>query len=87
LKLKHVVAQSTTAKRSGITVGHQLRWFKCYSGVIDKLIARGMDETKLTKKDIIAVLAVYYGKQETDKKNNPILTELLKAEMELNEHV
>jgi hypothetical protein len=35
----------------------------------NELIASGMDATKLTTKDIIAVLAVYYGKQETYKKN------------------
>jgi hypothetical protein len=46
-----------------------------------------MDATKLTKKKIIGVLAVYYGKQETDKKNKPVLANLLKAEIELNEHV
>jgi hypothetical protein len=40
------------------------------------------------KKEIIAGLVVYYGKQETeDNKNNPILAELLKSEIELNEHV
>jgi hypothetical protein len=43
--------------------------------------------TKLTMKEIIAVLAVYYGKQETDKKNKPILAEIFKAEIEFNEHV
>jgi hypothetical protein len=53
----------------------------------NKLIARGMDATKLTKKDSIAVLEVYYGKQEIYKKNKPILVELLKSEIELNEHV
>jgi hypothetical protein len=58
-----------------------------YSKLASKLIARGMDVTKLTKKEMIAVLAVYYGKQETDKKNKPILSEILKAEIELNEHV
>jgi hypothetical protein len=58
-----------------------------YSKLANKLIARGMDATKLTKKEIIAVLAVYYGKQETYKKNKPILVELLKAEIELNEHL
>jgi hypothetical protein len=31
----------------------------------NKLVARGMDATKLTKKEIIAVLPFYYGKQET----------------------
>jgi hypothetical protein len=45
-----------------------------------------MDATKQTKKEIIAVLAGYYGKQETDK-NKPVLADLLKAEIELNEHV
>jgi hypothetical protein len=45
----------------------------------NKLIARGMDAKKLMKKEIIAVLAVYYGKQETDKKNTPILAELLET--------
>jgi hypothetical protein len=45
-----------------------------------------MDATKLTKKEIIAVLAVYYGKQETDRNNKPVFAELLKAEIELNEH-
>jgi hypothetical protein len=45
----------------------------------NKLIARGMDVTQLMEKEIIAVLAVYYGKQETDKNNKPILAELLKA--------
>jgi hypothetical protein len=39
----------------------------------NKLIARGTDVTKLMKKEIIAVLTVYYGKQEIDKKNKPIL--------------
>jgi hypothetical protein len=53
----------------------------------NKLIVRGMDATKLTKKEIIPILSVYYGKQETHKKNKPILAELLKAEIELNEHV
>jgi hypothetical protein len=36
---------------------------------------------------MVAVLAVYYGKQETDKNNKPILVEFLKEEIELNEHV
>jgi hypothetical protein len=36
-----------------------------------KLIARGVDATKLTKKDIIAVLTVYYGMQETEKIISP----------------
>jgi two-component sensor histidine kinase len=53
----------------------------------NKLIARGVDATKLAKKEINAVLAVYYGKQETVKKNKPILAELLKVEIELNEHI
>jgi hypothetical protein len=57
-----------------------------YSKLPNKLIARGLDATKLTKKEIIAVLTVYYGKQETYKKNKPILAELLKTEIELNEH-
>ena len=43
----------------------------------NKLIARRADATKLTKKDIVVVLAVYYGKKETDDKNNPILADLL----------
>jgi hypothetical protein len=38
----------------------------------------GGGATKLRKKEIIAVLAVHYGKQETDNKNNKILAELLK---------
>jgi hypothetical protein len=46
-----------------------------------------MDATKITKKEISAVLAVCYGKQETDQKNKPILVELLKAEIEFNERV
>jgi hypothetical protein len=58
-----------------------------YSKIANKLITRRMDATKLTKKEIIAVIAVYYGKQETDKNNKPILAELLKVEIELNEHV
>jgi hypothetical protein len=57
-----------------------------YSKLDNKIITRGVDAAKLTRKDIIAALAVYYGKQETDKKNTPILTEILKAEIELNEH-
>jgi hypothetical protein len=39
----------------------------------------GVDVTKLTKKEIIAVLSVYYGKQETYKKNKPILLEISEA--------
>jgi hypothetical protein len=35
-----------------------------YSKLANKLIARGTDATKLTKKEIIAVLAAYYGKAE-----------------------
>jgi hypothetical protein len=42
-----------------------------YSKLANKLVARGMDATKLTKKEIIAVLSFYYGKQETYKKNSP----------------
>jgi hypothetical protein len=53
----------------------------------NNLIARGLNARKLMKKQISAVLVVYYGKQETDKKNKPILVELLKAEIELNETV
>jgi hypothetical protein len=53
----------------------------------NKSIARGVDATKLTKKEMIALLAVCYGKQETYKNNKPILVVLLKAEIELNEHV
>jgi hypothetical protein len=45
----------------------------------NKLTTRGMDMTKLTKKEIIDVLEVYYGTQETAKKNKPILAELLKS--------
>jgi hypothetical protein len=44
-----------------------------------KIITRGLDAKKLTKKEIIAVLAVYYGKQETYNNNKPILAELLKT--------
>ena len=33
----------------------------------NKLITRGTDVKKLTKKEIISVLTVYYGKKETDK--------------------
>lgn len=40
---------------------------------------------KLTKKEIVAVLAVYYGMQESEKKVNPILARLLKAEVVRNE--
>jgi hypothetical protein len=59
-----------------------------YSKLANKLIARGLDVTTLTKKGIISVLmTVHYGKQETYKKNKPILAELLKAEIELIEHV
>jgi hypothetical protein len=58
-----------------------------YSNLANKLIAREMDVTKLTKKDIIVVLAVYYGKQETDKESKPILAEILKSKIKLNEHV
>jgi hypothetical protein len=50
-----------------------------YSKLATKLITRGVGVTKLTKKETIAVLAVYYGKQETDKKNKLILAEILKA--------
>jgi hypothetical protein len=50
-----------------------------FSKLAHNLIARGTDVTKLTKKEIIAVLAVNYGNQETDKKNKPILTYILKA--------
>jgi hypothetical protein len=49
-----------------------------------KLIARGLVVIKLTKKEIIAVVAVYYEKQEISKKNKLILAELLKAYIELN---
>jgi hypothetical protein len=58
-----------------------------YSKLANRRIARGMDTTKLTKKESSVVLAVYYGKQETDKKNKSILAQLLKAEIEFNEHV
>ena len=47
----------------------------------NKLITREMDVKKLTKKEIISVLTFYYGKKETDKNNNPILDELLNAEV------
>jgi hypothetical protein len=46
-----------------------------YPKLANKVIARGLDATKLMKKEIIAVLAVYYGKQETHTKNTPILSE------------
>jgi hypothetical protein len=36
---------------------------------------------KLTKKELIAVLAVYDGKQESEKKTPPALAQLLKAEV------
>jgi hypothetical protein len=49
-------------------------------------MSRGMDVTNLTE-NIIAALAAYYGKQETAKKNKPVLADLLKAEIELNEHI
>jgi hypothetical protein len=52
-----------------------------------KFIARGMDVTKLMKNQSFAVLAAYYGKQETDNKKKPILAELLRAEIELNDHL
>jgi hypothetical protein len=58
-----------------------------YFKLANMLIAKGADVTKLTKKEIIAVLAVYYGKQETYKKNKTILAVILKAEIELNEHI
>ena len=45
----------------------------------NKLISRGTDTKKLTRKEIVAVLEVYYGKKETDNKNNPILDDILKA--------
>jgi hypothetical protein len=51
------------------------------------IIARGVKVARLTKKESFAVLAVYYGKQESDKKNKPILVEIFKAEIELNENV
>ena len=44
-----------------------------------------MDRAKLTKKEIIAVLAVYHGKEDTADKNNPILYALLKVEIVWNE--
>ena len=37
LKTKTVVDQRTTTKLLGITVKQQLRWFKCYNGVLDQL--------------------------------------------------
>jgi hypothetical protein len=45
----------------------------------NELITRGMDKARLTEKEISTALSVYYGKQETDKKNKPILAELLKS--------
>jgi hypothetical protein len=58
-----------------------------YKSIYYSKLAWGMETTKLTKKEMFAVLAVYYGKQETYKKNKPILAENFKAKIELNEHV
>ena len=52
-----------------------------------KLIKRGVYAKKLTKKEIIAVLEVYYGKKETGKNNKPILAEILKSENLWDEYV
>ena len=46
-----------------------------------------MNATKITKKEIISVLAVYYEKKETNNKNKPILAEIFKAEIVWNEYV
>jgi hypothetical protein len=51
----------------------------------NKLIEKDLDPNKLTQREIIAVLAVYYRKQESEKKNKPSLVSLLKAAIELNE--
>jgi hypothetical protein len=66
LKAKPVVAQSTTTKRSGITVGQKFRWFKCYNGVLDRLRQLNKGVCNLTGNTFGEVIQNFiYGGDET----------------------